>query len=159
MATERAPLYDGSFFESFLIDVEIEDWPNVYIFSVWSSQDALCYRITTSPVLEFHIKRTGTGTLEDPGEGIPLLNIYTSTGEDFDYWTERIAIFRKEGFDSGSPPICLEFASHLFTNRKGQDLVRDRSTGILVVCRKVTIEEDYRYDGPRPFPYRIPASD
>lgn len=159
MATEQVPLYDGSFFESFLIRSEVEDWPNVYIFTVWSSQDALCYRITTSTVLEFHIKRTGTGTLENSGNGIPLLDIYSSKGEDFEYWSNRIACMKKKGFDSGSPPICLEFESHLFANRKGQDLVRDRSTGILVVCRRLTIEEDYQYDGPQPFPYRIPASD
>jgi len=150
-------LSGGDFHESFLMDVQQHDWPNDYIFVVWSPNDDACYRITTSCVLEFHYMRIGTGRLEGSGEGIPIGNIYESCEDEYEYWSERIMAFSKQGLDAGSSPICLEFDSHLFANRKRQLLTRDRNTGILVACRSVVVERDPTYNGSRPSVHVIPS--
>ncbi len=153
------PLRGYSFFESFLMSVRLQDWPNTYVFEVWSSYDSKCYKITAQTVVEFHIMRTGAGPFYPSGNGIPLGDIYVSFGEEHQYWSERIAAFAEQGYDTGDSPICLEFDSHLFANRKRQMLNRDRNIGMLVVCRSVTVEEDFTHDGPTPFPHRIPSDE
>jgi hypothetical protein len=157
--TNYKPLQGESFFESFLMSVRLQDWPNNYVFDVWSSYDSKCYQITAQTVIEFHVMRTGTGPFNLSGNGIPLCNIYISSGEEHQYWSERIAAFAEQGYDTGDSPVCLEFDSHLFANRKRQMLSRDRYIGMLVVCRSVTVEEDFTYDGPMPFPCRIPIDE
>lgn len=152
-------LRDGSFQESFLMEVVLEEWPNDYTFFVWSPQDGTCYRIITRDVLEFHFMRTGIGRLEGASDGIPIANIYRTYGSDYDYWSGRVAAFAKQGCDVGEPPICIEFDSHLFANRRREMLRRNRDTGMLVVCRRFVIEPDYKYSGPWPSPVRIPSSD
>lgn len=156
---EYKPLHGDSFHESFLMDVVQLEWPNVYVFVVWSPMESRCYRITTQSVLEYHFMRIGTNRLEGVTDGIPLDDIYVTHGEDFQYWSERIAAFGEQGFDSGDPPICIEFTSHLFANRQRKLLTRDRNTGLLVVCRSVNVEEDRSYKGPRPSPHAIPSDD
>ena len=56
-----------------------------------------------------------------------------------------------DSYNRHHEPVCLEFNSNLFGNRKGEDR-RDRNTGILVVCRRVVVK-DYEYRGPRPSPF------
>lgn len=156
---EYKPLHGDSFRESFLMRVELVEWPNVYGFLVWSCNEQVCYRITTENVLEFHFMRTGTGRLEGIRDGIPLDDILVTYGSDFDYWSERISAFAEQGIDKGAPPLCIDFASHLFANRQRQLLTRDRSAGLLVVCRCVNIEIDHTYKGPTPTVYRIPSNE
>lgn len=137
----------GDFFESWLVDIQQQDWPNKIIFLVWSTSDQVCYRITTRHVIEFHYMRTGVAELDWRDNGILISNIYKNHGEHYDYWMQRITAFKEQGLDSGDPPICLEFNSHLFANRKKQMLTRDRDTGLFLVCRTVTveIEEGWKY--------------
>jgi len=152
-------LSGGDFHESFLMDIHQVNWPNEFVFVVWSPNDGACYRITTSCVLEFHFMRIGTGRLEWRENGIPLDNIYESREDEYDYWSERIAAFSKQGLDTGGLPTCLEFHSHLFANRKRQLLTRDRNTGLFVACRSVVVELDSSYNGPRPFVHAIPSGE
>ncbi len=156
---EYKPLHGDSFVESFLMDVEQVEWPNEYVFLVWSPRDNTCYRIMTQNVLEHHFMRIGTGKLEGVSHGIPLDGIYLTYGEEFEYWSERIAGFAEQGYDSGGPPVCIEFDSHLFANRKRQLLTSDRNIGLLVVCRNVKIEEYHSYGGPRPTAHIIPSDE
>ena len=152
-------LSEGNFHQSFLMNVQQIDWPNEFVFVVWSPNDDACYRITASCVLELHFMRVGTGRLEWRDNGIPLDNIYESCEEEYDYWSERIAAFTKQGLDKGSLPTCLEFDSHLFANRKRQLLTRDRNTGLFVACRSVAVELDSTYNGPRPSVHAIPSDE
>ena len=101
---EYKTLYGDSFHESFLMNVIQLDWPNEFAFIVWSPRDATCYRIRTEIVLEYHFMRIGTGKLEGVAEGIPLDNVYTTSGREFEYWSERIAAFTEQGYDAGDPP-------------------------------------------------------
>jgi len=103
--------------------------------------------------------RLGTGRLVGEAEGIPIGNIYESHLDDYEFWSDRIRLFCERGMDDGSPPICLEFDSHLFANRKRQLMTRDRNTGLLVVCRNVVVERDSTYNGPRPVVYSIPSDE
>jgi hypothetical protein len=152
------PLPGGNFGESFLLGVEQVAWPNNLVFVVWSPQDRACYRITAETVLEFHYLRTGTGPLTPKGTGIPLDNIYLTYEDAYEYWMRRIRAFTEQGYDSGEEVICLEFNSHLFANRKRDVMTRDKDTGVLVACRKIRVNADPKYQGPRPTPYNIPAA-
>jgi hypothetical protein len=145
----------GDFAESFLMKVELVRWPNDLSFRVWSPGDQACYCIAATTVLEFHFLRSGTGSLIDAADGIPLGNIFRTYEDEHDYWSARIKAFANKGLDGGEDPICLEFDSHLFANRQRQVLNRDRNTGILVVCRHVHVEHDRNYDGPTPAPHKI----
>lgn len=145
---EYKTLNGDVFYESCLSQVAMLEWPNVYVFMVWSRQSGIFYRITTHGVLEYHVMRTGVGRFEGT-DGIPLQDIYVTREDDFEYWSDRIAAFAKDGEDSGEPPICIEFNSHLLANRRRNIMTRDRDTGLLVVCRSVTVEEDFRYDVTR----------
>lgn len=149
----------GRFQESFLIEANAVNWPNNYVFLVWSTADECAYRLSTNTVLEFHYVRTGTGVLSGMESGIPLDDIYLSQSEEHDYWVNQIAANKLQGYDGGSPPMCLEFASHLFANRRRQLMTRDRNIGMLVVCRDVHVVKDERYSGPYPFPHKIPTGD
>jgi len=159
MAINLETLPGGNFAESFLMRVEARDWPNDLQFTVWSPYDGACYRICAEIVLESHFLRTGTGRLGPPGDGIPLGDIYITYGDEYQYWRDRIQAFAKQGFDDGREPICLEFDSHLFANRKHDFLTRSRDTGLLVVSRRVRVEIERGYDGPMPFPHNIPADE
>jgi hypothetical protein len=158
MKNSYKKLPGGNFNGSFLFGIDQVDWPNNLVFVVWSPQDGVCYRITTETVLQFHYLRTGTGPLIHKGNGIPLDNIYLTYEDDYDYWMQRIKAFSEQGYDSGDEVICLEFNSHLLANRKHDIMTRDKDTGILVVCRKVSVNKDPEYKGPRPTPYNIPAA-
>ena len=144
--TEYLP--GGNFCESWLVDIQQQNWPNEIIFLVWSTGDQVFYRITTHYVIEFHYMRTGVNELEWRNDGILISNIYQVFGEPYDYWMQRIAAFREQSLDLGDPPICLEFDSHLFANRKKHILSRDRDTGLLVVCRSVSVEVDDEWKHP-----------
>ncbi len=150
-------LLGGDFSDSFLVRVEVISWPNDYLFFVWSPRDNVCYRISMQTILEYHHLRIGTGPLLLERDGLPLDNIYVTFEEEHEYWVQRIGEFSEQGFDSGLTPICIEFCSPLFANRKRQFLKRDRNTGILVVCRDVIVQPDQSYEGPRPVPYTIPS--
>ncbi|PQO45639.1 hypothetical protein [Blastopirellula marina] len=149
------PLWGESFRDSFLMEVTQRDWPNEHLFFVWSYRDQCSYRITTSVVLEFHYLSTGTGRLGGAEIGIPLDDICITHEEEFEYWSDRVAAYREQGYDSGEPPICIEFSSHLFANRKRQFMTRNRNTGLLVVCRSVYVEEDPTYPWPIPTPVSL----
>ncbi len=151
-------LAGGDFTESFLMRVELRQWPNELLFVVWAPRDETAYRITTQTVLEFHYMRTGTGRLGTDETGIPLGNIYVTYEEEFTYWMHKIRAFVDQGYDVQEEPVCLEFDSPLFGNRK-RETRRDKNSGILVVCRKVIVKEDYSYAGPRPTPYLIPSDE
>lgn len=152
-------LQGDSFLESFLMEITQLEWPNTYSFDIWSSNDCICYRIYVATVLEFHYLRIGTNPLGPAGVGLPLDAIYLSYGEEYNYWCERIAAFARQGLDSGELPICIEFDSHLFANRKRELTISDKNIGMLVVCRSFEIEVNYSYQGPQPAPYNIPSSE
>lgn len=139
--------------------VEVTDWPNDYKFTVWAPSTRKCYRICATDVLEFHYARIGVGRLEGLHDGIPLDGIFIDSVRDRDHWHKRVKAFAKQGYDSGVDPICLEFVSHLFANRNREPLVRNRNTGLLVVCRQMQVSEDYDFDGPWPDVFRIPSAD
>jgi len=145
----------GNFRESFLMEQEYLDWPNNLVLRIWSPADKVCYRITLETILEYHFMRTGTGKLQ--GAGIPLDDIYLTKEEEYSYWSERIGAYREQGFDDGKEPICLEFSSPLFANRKREILSRNKNVGLFVACRYYSVEEDYSYDGPTPESYSIPS--
>jgi hypothetical protein len=153
------PLHGGAFFESFLLEVRFRDWPNDLEFLVWSTRDHVAYRILAEVVLEYHHIRTGIGRLEGEGEGIPLDNIYRTYEEEFSRWKQKMELFSDEFPElllDERNPVCLEFSSHLFGNRKWERRA-DRNTGVLVVCRRVSVQEEYQYSGPQPYPHRIPS--
>ena len=157
--TVYKPLPGGDFQESFLTKFEPgEELFDSISFTVWSPNDGVAYRILTSTVLEFHFLRVGTWPVA-LRNGAPLLGIYLSYGEEYDYWLERVKTFEEEGIDDGSKPICLEFDSPFLSNRKREPFVADRNSGLLVVCRQVTVEEDRNFNGPTGVPIRIPSTD
>jgi hypothetical protein len=158
MSRTYSALPGADFTESFLMKVELLEWPNDFVFVVWAPSDGACYRIVTKGVLEFHFMRTGTGRLQIDEGGLPLGSIYLTYEDEYRYWRDKIQAYAEQGYDSKADPICIEFDSHLFANRKRQDR-RDKNTGLLVVCRDVAVEEDYSYSGPRPTAYRIPSDD
>lgn len=139
--------------------VEVTNWPNDYAFTIWSPSTQKCYRICVTDVLEFHYARIGVGRLEGLQDGIPLDGIFTASVQDRDYWSDRVKIFAKKGYDSGEAPICLEFVSHLFANRNREHFVRNKNTGLLVVGRQLQVYEDHDFDGPFPDVFRIPSAE
>jgi len=153
------PLCGGTFRESFLMETEHLDWPDRCAYTVWSTENEMCYRIVMYNVLEYHFLRTGTGLLGGGFEELLLSNIYVTYDEEYQYWVERIEAHESQGLDSGEPPVCIELAAHIFANRKRQYLTRDRQTGLLVVCRNVDVEPVLGYAGPRPVAHNIPSTD
>jgi hypothetical protein len=150
--------HGDSFFESFLLDLEVVDWPNKVVMHIWSSCDCEFYNVVATTVLEFHFSRIGTGDLVGNG-GLPLDGIFTSRNEEFEYWLNRVNSFRASGIDKGSDPICLELHSHLLANRFHNLNMLTRNVGLLIVCRQVEVTRVPNYDGPKPVPHRIPAED
>ena len=141
------------------MDVSLLDWPNDYAFRVWSPNDGACYVIDTQSVLEFHIMRVGTRRLITDENGIPLQGIYYSYGDEYSYWEERFNTYADLGEDTGQPPVCLQFESHILANRKRESFIDHKNTGMLVVCRQASVRLDPDYRGSTPYPTRIPSND